>query len=382
MLMWSMPVETKGVDCARAGAVAPAAAIAVRPATRSRRESAPRSKRSTSPEISRSIAVPGVHQERRRVVAAAALERDPAHLRELVDAGLAAVPPEPAEADAAEGHVRLVVDRAVVDVRHARAQAPRDREAALLVARDDAGREPVLRVVRELDGLVDALDRDDRCDRAEGLLAHDLHVLRDAGQHGRLEEEALVLAAAEHLRALLDGVVDLIANLVELLLVDDRPDAIRHLARIADLELLRVLHELLRELGGHGLVHEDALDGHADLPLVHERAEGRGVHGVLDIGIVEHDQRVLAAELDAALLEQAAGLGRNLRADRARAREAHAAHERIRDQLVADFHDVVARARDDVAHAFRGPGLLDGLGGPQAPRGGRLLGPLAPHGGS
>ena len=94
------------------------------------------------------------------------------------------------------------------------------------------------------------------------------------------------------------------------------PMQLRHLARIADLELLRVLHELLGELRRDVLVHDHALDRHADLALVHERAERRRVHRVLDVGVVEHDQRVLAAELDAALLEQPAGLRRDLLADR------------------------------------------------------------------
>src|SRR5262245_56338134 len=99
----------------------------------------------------------------------ATLERYPAHLGELVDAGASAVAAEAAPPNSAERHVRLIVDRAVVDVRHAGIEAPRDRETPLLVARDDAGREPVLGVVRDRDGLVDAGDGDHGCDRAERL---------------------------------------------------------------------------------------------------------------------------------------------------------------------------------------------------------------------
>src|SRR5262245_52192834 len=107
---------------------------------------------------------------------AAALECYPARLGELVDAGAPAVAAEAAPPNAAERHVRLVVDRAVVDVRHAGVEAPRDRETTLLVARHDAGREAVLGVVRDGDGLVDAADRDHGCDRPERLLAHDFHL--------------------------------------------------------------------------------------------------------------------------------------------------------------------------------------------------------------
>src|SRR5688572_5606845 len=92
--------------------------------------------------------VPRLHEERRRVVAAAALERYPAHLGELIDAGAPAVAAEAAPPNPAERHVRLVVDRAVVDVCHAGIEAPRDRETSLFVARDDARGEAVLGVVR------------------------------------------------------------------------------------------------------------------------------------------------------------------------------------------------------------------------------------------
>src|SRR6187549_3345704 len=64
---------------------------------------------------------------------AAALERNPAHLGELIDAGASAVAAEAAPANPTERHVRLVIDRAVVDMRHAGIEAPRDRETAFLV---------------------------------------------------------------------------------------------------------------------------------------------------------------------------------------------------------------------------------------------------------
>src|SRR5690606_20465705 len=106
-----------------------------------------------------------------RIVPTAALERDPAQLRELIDARTAAVTAEAARPDAAERHVRLVVDRAVVHVRHAGMQPASDGETALLVTGDDAGRQAVLGVVREANRFVLAVRDDDRRDRAERLLA-------------------------------------------------------------------------------------------------------------------------------------------------------------------------------------------------------------------
>ncbi len=61
-------------------------------------------------------------------------------------------------------------------------------------------------------------------------------------------------------------------------------------------------------------------------------------------------------------LSEPAGFRGDLLADGRRAREADAAHGRVRHQLVADLGDVVARARDDVEHAFRYAGFLEHLG--------------------
>ena len=46
---------------------------------------------------------------------------------------------------------------------------------------------------------------------------------------------------------------------------------------------------------------------HADLALVEERAERGRVDGVLEVGVAEDDQRVVAAELEHDALQVAAG---------------------------------------------------------------------------
>ena len=48
-----------------------------------------------------------------------------------------------------------------------------------------------------------------------------------------------------------------------------------------------------------------ALGRHADLALVHEGAEGGGVDRLVEVGVVEHDQRRLAAELEQHRLQMA-----------------------------------------------------------------------------
>ena len=83
---------------------------------------------------------------------------------------------------------------------------------------------------------------------------------------------------------------------------------------------------------GDLLVDDEALGRHADLALVHERAERSGGHRGVDIGVVEHDHRRLAAEFEQRRLEI---FGRDLRDDAAdprRAGEIDPAHRGMADQ--------------------------------------------------
>ena len=64
------------------------------------------------------------------------------------------------------------------------------------------------------------------------------------------------------------------------------------------LSALRLLGEPLDELVRDRPLDDDPARRHADLALVQERAEGRRVDRVLEIGVGEHDQRVVAAELE------------------------------------------------------------------------------------
>jgi hypothetical protein len=61
--------------------------------------------------------------------------------------------------------------------------------------------------------------------------------------------------------------------------------------------------KLLGERIGHGRVDHDPLGRHADLALVHEGTEGRRLHRLVNIGIVEDDERGLAAELQQTALQ-------------------------------------------------------------------------------
>src|ERR1051326_2552670 len=81
-----------------------------------------------------------------------------------------------------------VAEGVVVDPDHARLDATGDPRALLAVLGPDRGAEPELGVVGEVDRLLLGVDDDDRQHGAEDLLAHDPHLVGDAGQH-RSEEQ-------------------------------------------------------------------------------------------------------------------------------------------------------------------------------------------------
>src|SRR5258705_220631 len=76
---------------------------------------------------------------------------DPAELGEGVDPGFAAEASVTRGADAAERHLRFVLNRRAVDVANARSDAPRDPEAARDVAGEDRCGQAVLAVVGDAD---------------------------------------------------------------------------------------------------------------------------------------------------------------------------------------------------------------------------------------
>ena len=90
-------------------------------------------------------------------------------------AGLAAEAAVARGLDAAERHLRLVVHGRAVDVADAGLDPPGDLERARDVAAEHRRGQAVLGVVGDAHGLVDAVDADDRHDRAERFLGVDAH---------------------------------------------------------------------------------------------------------------------------------------------------------------------------------------------------------------
>src|SRR6185437_9730078 len=115
----------------------------------------------------------------KRVMARRRLDRDPTQLGELVDPGLAAEAAVAGRFHAAEGHLRLIVDRRTVDVADPRLDALRQLQCAADIFAENRRGQAVLGVVRQLHRLIGGLHAGDRHLRPEGLLAEQSHLRRD-----------------------------------------------------------------------------------------------------------------------------------------------------------------------------------------------------------
>src|SRR5262245_7190744 len=260
-----------------------------------------------------------LERERRR----RAPHRDPAQIGEGVDVGVGATEANAGArvADAAERRRGVVVDGLVVDMDDPGRDLLSDLPAAHDIPRDDAQTQPVRRGPRHLDGVVDRAVRPYRCDRAEDLLGVRRTVLVDVGQHRGPVVQPVIRAAGGEPGATLDALGDEHVDSVALPFVDDRPEGNLAGVRIADLQLVGLRGEQVDVVDGETLRHQVAPRRHADLPLMQPRPPGAESDGRVEIGIVEDQQRRVAAQLQMDPLELLAGELGDPAADRGGSRE-------------------------------------------------------------
>src|SRR5580704_3120837 len=138
----------------------------------------------------------------------------------------------------------------------------------------------------------------------------------------------------------------------QLLLVDHWSDRHRGIARITVFKRLHVSYEAIDELIVDARVYDDPVRAHADLALVEETAHDGRPYRMFQVGIVEDDERRIAAELQCHALELR-GLHRkrsDMSAHWRRTRERDQAGNWVRGELIADLR---VRADDDVEEARR-----------------------------
>src|SRR5581483_7864896 len=152
------------------------------------------------------------------------LDRDPAQLGELVDAGFAAKATVARSLHASERHLRLVMHGRSIDVADSGLDLLRQLDASSNVASEDRRGKAVLGVVRELYGLLGRLDARDRHLRAEGLLPEQRHVGRHLVDHDSLHDRSLALTTTENLGALRRGLLNELLHTINSRLADDRAE--------------------------------------------------------------------------------------------------------------------------------------------------------------
>ncbi len=198
--------------------------------------------------------------------------------------------------------------------------------------------------------VAEALDRDDR---PEDLVLDDLGLLVGAGDDRRLVVGARPvgpLAADDDLGAAARA-VDHALDLVGLGLGDERAHLdVVALGRVAPLDRADLVGERRDEVVVDLRPGDDAGRGRAVLAGVPVAGRAQGLGGEVDVGVVEDDDRRLAAELEVQPLDGVGGdLGDALAGRRVAGDRDHP-DLRMADQRVAD---VGARAGQDVDHARR-----------------------------
>src|SRR5665213_1702579 len=119
----------------------------------------------------------------------------------------------------------------------------------------------------------------------------------------------------EQFRALSDGFLNLAVDEGALAAANERPYNGVRIVRIAHLVGAGTCGELLAELIVKRFLDDDAGVGHAHLTLMEEDPKATCSYGVVDVGIPQHQERVLAAHLQSEFLEVLRSLNCDLLSD-------------------------------------------------------------------
>ena len=183
-----------------------------------------------------------------------------------------------------------------------RAHPPRNALRERVILRIHRARQSVVGVVRDRDGLVDRVERDDDQHRAEDLLLGDPHIVGHVGEQGRFDVEAGVRvrrdsAAGHEAGSLLLADLDVVEHATLLSFGGKRTEEGVVLARIPDLEALHHGLDPADDLLLAFARHEKAGQRRAHLAGVPDAREHSVREDLVEVDVVGDDGRRLAAQL-------------------------------------------------------------------------------------
>ena len=185
---------------------------------------------------------------------------------------------------------------------------------AVQITGHHAGSQAVVGVVGAADHFLFAVVDEDAHHRAEDFLAHDGHGIRAIGEHGGGDVGALGIVAITDARAadqqactLAAALLDVAEHAVHMRVAHQRAKVGGVIQRIAEADALDALQHLGLEARLQHAWHEHAGAVGAHLAGAVEVGHHRDVGGAVEVGVFEHDQGRLAAQLHGHFLEAGAG---------------------------------------------------------------------------
>ena len=153
-------------------------------------------------------------------------------------------------------------------------------------------------------------------------------------------------------------IVDLLLAALHGAGIDQRTHVAVLFQSMAHLQLANALHEAIRELVAHRVLHQDPVRADARLARVSELRRDRALHRVLQIAVFKHQKRRVAAQLQPELLHRPRRFADQILPHRRGACKRQGAHVRRLQQRLAHLLAVRRGAADHVEHAWRDAGAL------------------------
>ena len=205
-------------------------------------------------------------------------------------------------------------------------------------------------------------ETEQRHHRPEDLLADEGHIVVQVVEHRGRHEVAVLeaghpgpLAADQHAAAFLLALFNVVEHMPHMPLADQRTHVGLRVERIAQYHLAGARQQFFHEGVLHRFVHEHPGAVGAHLALGVEITQQRAGHGVIQVGVLEHDQRRLAAQFQGHRFQGIGGGTHHRLAGAHLAGERDLVDARVRGQRLAGFRE----ALHHVEHAVRQAGFLE-----------------------